>query len=359
MSTESRLQAVMEGRGAYNKYAKLPAGGAALALPLWEDAIRRVEIEAGHQPVVLVDYGSSQGKNSLVPMQIAVSCLRQRLEAGRPIWVFHVDQPSNDFNALFDVLDADPERYTLGDASVFPAAVGRSFYEEVLPPGSVHLGWCSYAAVWLSRVPALIPGHFVSLRSTGEVRLEYERQAARDWEAFLALRAQELRSGGRLIVVLPGLADDGTSGFETIMDHANDVVAQMVAEGSLSTEERGQMALRTHPRKKSDLLAPFERDRSFCHLSVEAFETTELRDVAWTDYEMDRDTEALATKHALFFRSIFGPSLGSALERLRSGDAEALQIFGDRLEAGLRQRVASQPTPMHSSVQIMVLAKRN
>jgi hypothetical protein len=108
----------MEGRGAYNKYAKLPAGGAALALPLWEDAVRRVEIEAGHQPVVLVDYGSSQGKNSLIPMQIAISRLRQRLEAGRPIWVFHVDQPSNDFNALFDVLDADPERYTRGDACV-------------------------------------------------------------------------------------------------------------------------------------------------------------------------------------------------------------------------------------------------
>ncbi len=29
---------VMEGLGAYNKYAKLPAGGAALALPLLERA---------------------------------------------------------------------------------------------------------------------------------------------------------------------------------------------------------------------------------------------------------------------------------------------------------------------------------
>ena len=34
---------VMEGKGAYNRYAKLPAGGAALALPLLEKAVRCVE----------------------------------------------------------------------------------------------------------------------------------------------------------------------------------------------------------------------------------------------------------------------------------------------------------------------------
>jgi hypothetical protein len=62
--------------------------------------------------------------------------------------VFHVDQPSNDFNALFEVLDVDPDRYVLDEPNVFPAAIGRSFYESVLPPGSVHLGWCSYAAVF-------------------------------------------------------------------------------------------------------------------------------------------------------------------------------------------------------------------
>jgi hypothetical protein len=51
-----------------------------------------------------------------------------------------------------------PDRYILDDPNVFPSAIGRSFYESVLPPSSVHLGWSSYAAVWLSRVPTLIPG---------------------------------------------------------------------------------------------------------------------------------------------------------------------------------------------------------
>ena len=209
---------VMEGKGAYNRYAKLPAGGAALALPLWEKAVQCVEFDTGDHPVVVADYGSSQGKNSMVPIQVAIRGLRHRLGPNRAISVFHVDQPSNDFNALFQVLDLDPDRYAVDDPNVFPGVIGRSFYENVLPPGSVHLGWSSYAAVWLSSIPALIPGHFISLRGPDPVRAEFDRQAARDWEAFLSLRARELRPGSRLVVVLPGLADDGSSGFENIMD---------------------------------------------------------------------------------------------------------------------------------------------
>ena len=33
--------------------------------------------------------------------------------------VVHVDQHANDFNTLFDVLHGDPERYSMGDPSVF------------------------------------------------------------------------------------------------------------------------------------------------------------------------------------------------------------------------------------------------
>src|SRR5215469_983591 len=117
MPTERTLRGAMEGKGSYNKYAKLPAGGAALALPLWEKAAQRVELDVGHQAAVLADYGSSQGKNSLVPMQVAIRSLRRRLGPGPPISVFHIDQPSNDFNTLFEVLDADPDRYASDDPS--------------------------------------------------------------------------------------------------------------------------------------------------------------------------------------------------------------------------------------------------
>jgi len=88
---------VMEGGGAYNRYARLPAGGATLALPLLEKAVRCIKFDAGDEAVVIADSGSSQGKNSMVPMQIAIRGLRQRLGLARPISVFHVDQASNEF----------------------------------------------------------------------------------------------------------------------------------------------------------------------------------------------------------------------------------------------------------------------
>lgn len=359
MSNEqTRSHGVMEGKGAYNRYAKLPAGGGALALPLLENAVRNVTLDGGDQTVVIADYGSSQGKNSMLPMQVAIKGLRRRVGSSRPISVYHIDQPSNDFNVLFAVLDADPDRYILDDPNVFPSAIGRSFYESVLPPSSVHLGWSSYAAVWLSRVPTLIPGHFIALASTGPVRAEFDHQAAKDWEVFLSLRARELRPGGRLVVVLPALPEDGSSGFQNIMDQANAVLGEMVADGAITSEERTRMVIGSYPRRKRDLLAPFERDGRFQGLSVEDIEISELPDAAWTDYEQDGNKEALATKHALFFRSVFMPSLASALDRARSGEAGAMRIFGDRLEAGLKRRLASQPSAMHSFVQTIVVAKQ-
>ena len=170
--------------------------------------------------MVLADYGSSQGKNSLIPMRAAINGLRRRVGPRRAISVFHIDQPSNDFNSLFEVLDADPDRYVADDPEVYPAAIGKSFYENVLPPQSVHLGWSSYAAVWLSRVPAVIPDHFISVCCSGQVREAFDRQAAKDWETFLTLRARELRPRGRLIVLLPGIGHDGQSGFESLFDQA-------------------------------------------------------------------------------------------------------------------------------------------
>jgi len=79
-------QGVMEGKGAYNRYAKLPAGGAALALPLLEKAVPCVTLPAD-QGIVMADYGSSQGKNSMVPIQIAIRTLRGRVGGSRPISV--------------------------------------------------------------------------------------------------------------------------------------------------------------------------------------------------------------------------------------------------------------------------------
>ena len=343
---------VMEGLGAYNRHAQLQASGVSRAASFLANAAQKVVAPDG-EPIVIVDYGSSQGKNSLIPLTAAIGEIRSHLALDRPILVFHVDQPSNDFNTLFEVLDSDARRYTRDDAQVFPGAIGRSFYERVLPGDYVHLAWSSYAAVWLSRLPMRIPSHFSVSRSTGTVRAEFERQAARDWETFLTLRAAELRSGGRLVVVLPN--HQGHTGFLGLMDHANAVLAEMVDAGEISAHERERMILGSYPRQKRELLAPFAEQGHFHRLSVETYETFANPDPAWEDYERDGDKATLAKRYALFFRSTFVPSLGSALVEAR--DEARLRAFGDQMEEGLKRRLAREPAALDILVQVLVLAK--
>ena len=63
---------------------------------------------------------------------------------------------------------------------------------------------------------------------------------------------------------------------------------------------------------------------------------------------------ALASKRALFFRVIFVPSIVQALAATRSD--EERRAFADRLEEGVRRRLARAPARLNSLVGIIVLA---
>src|ERR1700761_2737080 len=106
MSDVAASHSVMEGQGAYNRHAAQQAAGGAWAIPLLEQAAQRVVLPSIGQATI-VDYGSSQGKNSLRPMHAAISILRQRMGDQSPISVVHTDLPGNDFSSLFHTLEDD------------------------------------------------------------------------------------------------------------------------------------------------------------------------------------------------------------------------------------------------------------
>jgi SAM dependent carboxyl methyltransferase len=354
-SASTLLHGVTEAHGSYNRHAATQAAAGALALPLLEKAAQALTLDGGDRPIVIADYGSSQGRNSLAPIRTAIAAFRERAPQPRPICVVHVDVAENDFSTLFDLLDTAPDSYISDDPDVFPSAVGRSFYRSVLPPGHVHLGWSSHAAVWLSRGPTRIPGHFWIPSSTGAVRAAFERQAADDWAAFLRLRARELRVGGRLVVTLPSPPNDGTSQIHRGMNHVNTLLAEMVSAGEITAEERARMLLLSYPRRKSELLAPFAETGRFGNLILEQCEVFPVPDPAWDEYERDRDKGKLAANYSGFFRATFMPSLASALTPERGG--EGRRRFIDRLAEELKQRLTKAPAPLSLHAQTIVLAK--
>jgi hypothetical protein len=315
------------------------------------------EARAHDRPIVIGDYGCSDGKNALAPIRVAIAALRRRAGPTRPILVYHVDLPGNDFTTLFRLLDGDPSSYVKDDAAVYPYAMGRSFYQEVFPPGVVDVGWSSFAVVWLSRIPRQIPGHFCIPFSTGAIRAEFDRQAARDWETFLTLRARELRRGGRLVVVLPALDDNVSMRLGGVMEQANATLAELEEAGAITSDERGQMTIASCPRHERDLVAPFANGGHFKGLLIEQVSTAISPDPAWTEFERDKDAAKLAAKRALFFRVVFSPALAHTLAPGRT--AAERRAFIERMEQGVRERHARAPAPMNLPVSTIVIKKED
>jgi hypothetical protein len=135
-----RAPAPMEGHGAYNRSSRVQAAGLASAIPLFREAAEIVPLAPAPEPVVIADYGCSEGHNSLLPMRAAIAALRQRIGPSRAISVVHTDLPSNDFSALFEALESDPDSYLRGETATFSSAVGRSFYRRLFPgvPGQYN-----------------------------------------------------------------------------------------------------------------------------------------------------------------------------------------------------------------------------
>ena len=346
---------VMEGGGAYNRHAAQQAAGGASVLPLLEQAARSVLLDATDQPIVIADYGSSQGKNSLRPMKAAIETLRERVPVDRAISVVHTDLPGNDFSTLFRILETDPESYLDVRDNVFASAIGRSFYEKLFPSSSVTLGWSAYAILWPSRVPAYIPGHFYSTRSSGKILEAFNRQGEQDWRVFLWHRATELKYGGRLVILVPARDIDGLHGTESLQDHGNDVLSEMVADGFLKSAERERMVLTAHPKSLADLLTPFGGSGSYEGLTVEYCDVAPGPDPVWDAFQDHGSPQKLAAQHAAFFRITFGPTLASALET--NSENNRVAAFYDRLERGITERVANDPVETRAVLGKMVIAK--
>src|SRR5262245_26144858 len=346
-STPSAPQttAAMEGGGAYNRSSTVQAAGLALAVPWLAEATALVPLAPPDAPLIVADYGSSQGRNSLGPLGAAIGVLRERAGAGRPITVVHTDLPGNDFSALFQTVATDPGSYLRGDSNIFPYAIGRSFYESLSPPGSVTLGWSSWAVQWMSRVPAAVPDHVHHSRSAvASARAAYARQGAEDWQTFLTLRGRELRPGGRLVILLMALDEDGDFGFGPVMDHLQAALTEFVAAGFVAPAERARMVIPTVGRSRSDLLAPFAASGRFAGLEMVQLDIFQGADPIWEAYEASRDVEALALSWAAFTRAFALPTFAAALDRA-SADGRAA-AFGDRLEAELVKRFAAAPVRM-------------
>jgi hypothetical protein len=333
------------------------AAGLLPAVALLEQAARTVTLTPPPWPVNIADYGCSAGHNSLLPISSALDALRQRVGPERAICVAHTDLPGNDFTALFETLTTDADSYLRGDRAAFPSAIGRSFYEQVLPSESVSLGWSSWAIQWLSRVPAPIPDQVqVAYSRDPAAHTAFARQAAEDWQTFLGVRSRELSPGARLVVLTMAL-HDGEFGYQPLLEAIYAALTSMIKEGFLSVEEVHRMVIPTVARSEAELAAPFANNGRFKGLGIEHLDVFCEEDRIWNQLEASGDTEEFGAQWAAFSRASVGPSLAAALEGGGRGPRAA--EFINELEARIATRLAAAPERMLIPLAKLVLAREN
>ncbi|CRZ13689.1 class I SAM-dependent methyltransferase [Mycolicibacterium neworleansense] len=325
------------------------------AIKLLELAARTVPIPAAPQPVVIADYGAGTAQNSMQPINAAIAAVRGRTRPEHSILVTHTDTADNDFSTMFRILEDDPESYLHKDPATFSSAIGRSFYSQILPSNSVHLGWSAWAIVRLGRVPMPVADHVVAVYSRDErVRTAYARQAAHDWHEFVAFRGRELAPGGRLVVLTTALDDEGDFGYRPLFRSVVSTLAELVSDGVVSADEVARMSLPIAGRCAADFAAPFAPSGRFERMEVQHVELFDAEDRIFNAYRGDRNTSAFGTRWADFCRFTSFADLGAAL----GGSPDRVPVFYDRLHAGIAARLASDPEEMRIPIAAVVLEKR-
>jgi SAM dependent carboxyl methyltransferase len=350
MSSNPRaVAAAMEGDGFYNRNSSLQASGIAAALPAWKAVIDSVTIDKGD--LVIADYGSSQGWNSMLPIRMAIDALRVRAGASAPIEVVHTDLPSNDFASLFKALEEEPGSYMAGASHVFPSAIGRSYFEPIIPAGRVTLGWNSWTLQWMSKAVDAPDHVFAKLSDAPAVVAAVERQQAEDWERFLKSRAFELRPGAKLLSLFVA-GDAERPSWRWPGGELWRAVVDMGHAGLLSKQEQLSMTFPTNMRSQGEIEAPFLGGGEFNGLRIEHLELIKGADPFWDDYKVTGDAHRLGQSWADTMKAVFKPTALGAL-----GPDRQKEMVVDELFSRFAANVASRPQPNEHYLAVVVLRK--
>jgi hypothetical protein len=328
---------VMHGAGFYNRHSVQQEEAAAAAVAMFQRAARGATPTPGAIPIMIADFGASQGRNSMHPIAAALDALDVQ---GRSVLVVHTDLPDNDFASLFATIASDPESYRR--PNVYAYAVGRSFYEQLFPAETVTLGWSATAAVWLSATPCPLPSHLFSYAATGSDRLRWKQAAARDWERFLHHRCAELCPGGQFVVSLPVAGPGYLDWMQVVEAGARDAVDQ----GVLARDAYRTMVVPTYLSEFDDLTAIVD---TIPDLALEETAVTTAGDPAYASYREHNDPTRYAADAVALLRAWAEPALMHGLE------STTAEPFFARIAA----RLAGTPTECAWTIGTLRLRRRH
>ena len=340
----------MEGGGFYNRHSSLQEAAIVKALPIWRDLIGSARID--DTLVTIADYGSSQGRNSMLPIGLAIAMIKETKGPAVAFNVIHTDLPGNDFTSLFQSIAEDDGSYLRKGDSIYSSAVGRSYFEQILPSGSVDLGWNSWTLQWMSRNPIEDPDSIYGVLSADkEVREAVKKQLSEDWRVFLQKRSLELKPGGKLFSLF-GSKGPGNVGWEWSVNTFWAGVIDMYREGLISYKQKLALSWPLGPRDIEAIKEPFGEMGVYEGMRLEHAEIIQSPDPFWPIYLTTKDQFQFGQNWKNFFKAVFAPAMKSQL-----GNTEETAALVDEMFERFGLAMSASPRETEHFVGIAVVEK--
>ncbi|CAO2200917.1 unnamed protein product [Urochloa humidicola] len=187
--------------------------------PVIEEAITSLLKPTGTpSSMTIADLGCSSGPNALALVSTAVNAVlhhhaAQHHQAPPELRVLLNDLPNNDFNDVAKLLVSFQQSAQSSGVVLTAGIVPGSFYKRLFPNNFLDLVVSSNTLHWISEAPEELKSNMIPLYDEDEelrrtrrplVLQAYREQFRKDFTLFLKLRAQELVSGGRMVVSMLG-----------------------------------------------------------------------------------------------------------------------------------------------------------
>lgn len=193
-------------------------------------------------PLQVVDYGCSEGKNSMLTFAEAFAEFRKTSD--KAISLLHTDLPENSWSTVYNIINTSPESYTHIE-NIYYSTLGRSFFNQIVPSNSVHLGYSAYAMHYLSQKPKRNDGEF------NWVFPAATHQAFSDLTSLLTNRLEELVVGGTLHIVINAREGDEDPSFNKYNFGS---MKNLLDQGVITTEEFKNYVWHSYPFNTNEML---------------------------------------------------------------------------------------------------------
>ncbi len=281
------------------------------ATPLVINSIETLPESSIRDGFVLSDMGCADAGTSLGMVAKVIDAVQER-SPNLPVSIVYTDQPRNDFNALItNVYGLGPFETYLGErTNIYPMVSGTSFYRQILPASSLNIGFSATAMHWLSQKVCNISNHVQAVGAQGTELQAFRKQAQGDWRQILLHRANELKPGGKLVLINFGKDEQGrylgNTGGVNMFDTFNEIWLSFIGQKRISQKEYENMTLPQYYNSVEEFSAPLVSTKEAVYqtgLRLDHIDTRIVKCPFAEDYKTHGDAARFAREYIPTIRS--------------------------------------------------------